>query len=79
MSARDFKIVIGCLNAYIVSKLRGEDGSYDRRPISNKEILDLFEFFLRRYCEDNKTDSFSVLDPEGNVIFEARLLLSGEK
>ena len=48
--------------------------SQDRRPVEDNEILGLFEFYLRRYCEENKTDTVVVTNSDGKQIFSAKLL-----
>ena len=49
--------------------------SEDRRPITDGEIIGLFEFYLRQWCEEHKgEDTVVVTNSEGKKIFEARLL-----
>ena len=46
----------------------------DRRVITNSEILGLFEFYLRNWCEENEKDTVVITNGDGKKIFEATLL-----
>ena len=49
--------------------------SQDRRPITEGEILGLFEFYLRQWCEDHPgEDTVVITNSDGKNIFEAKLL-----
>ena len=49
--------------------------SMDRRPITEGEILGLFEFYLRQWCEDHPgEDTVVITNSDGKKIFEAKLL-----
>lgn len=79
MAAKDYIIVSGWQNCYLArkkkpSKRGPQTMSEDRRPITDEEMIGLFEFYLRRYCEDNNTDEVVITDVDGKKIFEAKLL-----
>lgn len=78
MAATDYAIVTGWANAYIARKKKPakkgmQTMSEDRRPITDNEIIGLFEFYLRNWCEENG-DGTLVIKKGGKVIFEATLL-----
>lgn len=78
MAAKDYIIVSGWRNCYLArnkkpSKRGPETMSEDRRPITDSEMIGLFEFYLRRYCRDNNTDEV-VITTRGKKIFKAKLL-----
>lgn len=47
--------------------------SADRRVIEDREIIGLFEFYLRNWCEEHGEDTIVISNGE-KKIFEARLL-----
>ena len=55
MSATDYVIKVGTKHAYIVNKKKtnkkGSRIGWDKRIVKDNEILQLFEFFLRRWCK----------------------------
>ena len=53
--------------------------SEDRRPITDGEMIGLFEFYLRRWCEEHHEDTVVITDSDGKKIFEARLLDKEDK
>lgn len=78
MAATDYVIVAGWANAYIARKKKPakkgmQTMSSDRRPITDDEIIGLFEFYLRNWCEENGDDTL-VIKKGGKVILEATLL-----
>lgn len=77
MAAKDYIIVTGWLNAYLTRKKKPTKGvqtmSDDRRIIENGEIIGLFEFYLRQYCEEHNTDTV-VISSADKEIFKAKLL-----
>ena len=84
MAAKDYVIVTGWQNAYLVKKKKPtkkgpQTMSEDRRPITESEMIGCFEFYLRRYCEEHKTDTVQISDENGKPIFEATLLDKEEK
>ena len=79
MAATDYEIVTGWLNPYLVKKKKKKKNGYqtmskDRRVITNSEILGLFEFYLRNWCEENEKDTVVITNGDGKKIFEATLL-----
>lgn len=80
MAATDYIIVTGWQNAYLAKKKkptkRGpQTMSTDRRPIEDSEMIGLFEFYLRKWCEEHEgEDTVVISDANGKKIFEATLL-----
>ena len=79
MAATDYEIVTGWLRPYFVKKKKPTKNghktmSQDRRPITDNEILGLFEFYLRNWCEENEKDTVVITNGDGKKIFEATLL-----
>jgi len=82
MAASDYVMVAGWQNAYLARKKkptkRGpQTMSQDRRIITDGEMIGLFEFYLRKYCEENKTDEVTITNARGREIFRAVLLDKG--
>lgn len=78
MAAKDYIIVTGWMNAYLAKKkMPTKKGpqtmSADRRVIEDSEIIGLFEFYLRNWCEEHGEDTIVISKGE-KKIFEARLL-----
>ena len=80
MATTDYVIVTGWMNAYLARKKkptkRGpQTMSNDRRPITDEEIIGLFEFYLRQWCEEHPgEDTVVITNSDGKKIFEATLL-----
>lgn len=80
MAAKDYIIVEGMFNAYLTKKKKPtkkgpQTMSEDRRPITDAEIIGLFEFYLRNWCEEHKgKDTVVITNSDGKKIFEATLL-----
>lgn len=79
MAATDYEIVTGWLNAYLTKKKKSvkkgaQTMSTDRRPVTDSEIIGLFEFYLRRWCEEHEGEDTVVITKNGKKIFEATLL-----
>lgn len=76
MAAKDYEIVTGWMNAYLTKKKKTKNGvmSQDRRVIEDNEIIGLFEFYLRNWCEKNEKDTVVITGGDGKKIFEATLL-----
>ena len=77
MAAKDYTFGAGIKDIYLTKKMKTrKDGltlmSKDRRPLEENEILYIFEYYLRRYCEENNTDTLSVTK-NGKLIFEVTL------
>ena len=78
MAAKDYEFVTGLVTPYLAKKTKGHVMSQDRRPIENYEILGLFEFYLRKWCEESKKDTMIITDGKGKKLFEAKLLDKNE-
>ncbi len=80
MAAKDYVIVTGWQNAYLTKKKKDvkkglQTMSMDRRPITEGEMIGLFEFYLRRWCEEHDgEDTVVITNSDGKKIFEATLL-----
>lgn len=74
MAAKDYVFVTGMVTPYLAKKTKGQVMSQDRRPIEDNEILGLFEFCLRNWCETNKQDTITITDGKGKKLFQATLL-----
>lgn len=80
MAATDYEIVTGWQNAYLAKKkkITGKGAnlmSRDRRPITESEIIGLFEFYLRNWCDEHEgEDTVVITDSDGKNLFEAKLL-----
>ena len=74
MAAKDYVFVTGMVTPYLTKKTKGQVMSQDRRPIEDDEILGLFEFYLRKWCDENKKDTVTICDGKGKQLFEAKLL-----
>ena len=79
MAAKDYEIVTGWRNAYLTKKKKPTKSgpqtmSTDRRVIEDSEIIGLFEFYLRHWCEDNEKYTVVITNAEGKQLFEATLL-----
>lgn len=73
MAAKDYKIVTGCFSAYLAKETKSRKNimSTDRRVITDSEIIGLFEFWLKRYCVENKVDFVTIRNSNGEMLFEA--------
>ena len=74
MAAKDYVFVTGMVTPYLAKKTKGQVMSQDRRPIEDNEILGLFEFYLRKWCDTNKHDTITITDGKGKKLFQATLL-----
>lgn len=74
MAAKDYVFVTGLVTPYLAKKTKGQVMSKDRRPIEDNEILGLFEFYLRKWCAENKKDIVTICDEKGKKLFVARIL-----
>ena len=84
MAATDYVIVTGWMNAYLARKKKPtkkgpQTMSQDRRPITEGEMIGLFEFYLRNWCEEHGEDTVVITNSDGKKIFEATLLDKDEK
>ena len=85
MAAKDYIIVSGWRNAYLTKKKKPTKKglqvmSQDRRPITDSEMIGLFEFYLRKWCEEHEgEDTVVITNSDGKKIFEATLLDKDEE
>lgn len=79
MAATDYIIVAGGQYAYFVRKKKPTKNgpqimSKDHRIISDGEIIELFEFYLRKFCNEHEGQSTVVItDGLGRKVFKATL------
>lgn len=80
MAAKDYEIIEGWRGCYLAKKKKctgkgPQVMSQDRRPITDNEIIGLFEFYLRKWCEEHGGDDTLVItNGNGKKIIEAKLL-----
>lgn len=80
MAAKDYVIVTEWQNAYLTKKKKPtkkgpQTMSMDRRVIEESEMIGLFEFYLRQWCEEHPgEDTVVITNSDGKIIFEATLL-----
>ena len=74
MAAKDYVFVTGMVTPYLAKKTKGHVMSQDRRPVEDNEILGLFEFYLRKYCEEHNTRTVTISNADGKKIFSAQLI-----
>jgi uncharacterized protein VirK/YbjX len=71
------------MDAYLTKKKKPTKNgpqtiSQDRRPITEGEMIGLFEFYLRKWCEEHEgEDTVVITNSNGKKIFEATLLDKG--
>lgn len=79
MAAIDYVIVAGWQNAFLTKKKKPTKKgpqvmSKDRRPITDEEIIGLFEFYLRKWCDEHEgEDTVVITNGRGKRVFEAKL------
>ena len=79
MAAKDYVIVEGCFNVFLAKKKKPskkgpQTMSEDRRIITDDEIVGLFEFYLRKWCDEHEgEDSVVITNGNGKKIFGAKL------
>lgn len=79
MAAKDYTFGAGCFDIYLTKKTRPrKDGvaimSKDRRPLEEREILYIFEHYLRHWCDVNKGDDTLYVKKKGKLILKVTLL-----
>lgn len=80
MAATDYIFVKGIIDVFLVKKKKPSAKniqlmSVDRRPVTSSEIIGLFEFYLRRWCDEHPGEStVFITDDDGKMIFQATLL-----
>ena len=74
MAATDYVIVTEGKNAYLTKK-GPQATSEDRRPITESEMIDLLESFMRKKCEYCEGENTLVItNGDGEKIFQATLI-----
>ena len=82
MAAKDYIFVESAFgNVYLAKRTTRLKNvmSQDRRLVEDNEIIGMFEKYLRRFCEENGTDTFEVSTIGGKKIFEAKLIDKEDK
>lgn len=76
MAAKDYVFVTGWRDAYLAKKKKSNSPmmSADRRVIEDNEIIGLFEFYLRKWCNEHKKSTVVFTKPDGTPLFDATLL-----
>ena len=72
--ANDYVFVAGMHNVYLAKKTKGSCMSSDRRVVTNDEIIGMFEFYLRKWVEENGHKTVTLTSSKGEPVFEATLL-----
>ena len=73
--ANDYVFVAGMCDVYLARKTKGGCMSSDRRVVTDNEIIGMFEFYLRKWSENNGGQkTVTLTSPEGKPVFEATLL-----
>lgn len=70
---KDWVIVSGLTNAYIVDNVKKGVMSNNRRVITDNEILALLEFYATKKCVNCKCSTFGVVDSNGEEIMEIEI------
>lgn len=70
MSAKDYEICPALFNAFIakVSKRDPNLMTEDRRIITDKEIIGLIRWYLKRFCIENDTDRVFINENDKTTI-----------
>lgn len=79
MAATDYVFVTDRDNAYLVKTIGSIQQGFrlvnsDRRPITESELIGLFEFFLRKCRDCTGDDSLVISNDDGKPIFVATLI-----
>ena len=72
--ANDYVFVAGMRNVYLAKKTKGSCMSSDRRVVTDDEIIGMFEFYLRKWVEENGNKTVTLTSSKGEPVFEATLL-----
>lgn len=76
MAAKDYVFVTGWRDAYLAKRKKSNSPtmSVDRRIIEDNKILGLFEFYLRKWCNEHEESTVVITKPDGTPLFDATLL-----
>lgn len=73
--ANDYVFAAGMRDVYLVRKTKGNCMSSDRRVVTEDEIIGMFEFYLRKWSENNGgRETVTIISSKGEPVFEATLL-----
>lgn len=72
--AESYVFVAGMRNVYLAKKTKGSCMSSDRRVVTDDEIIGMFEFYLRKWVEENGKKTVTLTSSKGEPVFEATLL-----
>ena len=73
--ANDYVFVAGMFDVYLARKTKGNCMSSDRRVVTDNEIIGMFEFYLRKWSENNGGQkTVTLTSSKGEPVFEATLL-----
>lgn len=76
MAAKDYGFFPSELTGiiYLAKRIKSKNlMSQDRREVTDNEVIGMFEHFLKRWCEENKTDTICITGDDGKEIFRAVL------
>ncbi len=85
MAVTDYEFAIGWTNVYLAKEKKPtkkglQTMSQDRRAITEEEIIGLFEFYLRKWCDEHEgEDTMFIRSNDDKLIFKATLLDKEEK
>ncbi len=75
VKAEDYVLVAGMRDVYLARKTKGVCMSSDRRVVTDNEIIGMFEFYLRKWSENNDgKKTVTLTSSNGEPLFEATLL-----
>lgn len=76
MAAIDYTFAEGMTEIYLTKKKKRRDGvmSEDRRSLTEQEQIYIVEHYLRRYCNEHKTDEVTITDSNQKPIFKMVLI-----
>lgn len=74
-TANDYVFAAGMRNVYLAKKTKGNCMSSDRRAVTDNEIIGMFEFYLRKWVEENDgKKTVTITSSNGEPVFKATLL-----
>lgn len=76
MAAKDYGFFPSELTGtvYLAKRIKSKNlMSQDRREVTDNEIIGMFEHFLKRWCEEHKTNTLCITGEDGNEVFRAVL------
>ena len=76
MAAKDYEFYPAALSGqvYLAKKTKTPHlMSKDRRIVTDNEIIELFEYYLRRVCARNGSNTITITDENDKILFMATL------